>query len=126
VTALLALVLAANPSLSQPLAHDFAAHMMVLDKQVPPRIMEALVFEESRWHPTCRGTHGEVGLCQIMPLHHPPRGWTKQMDWAARFLSGQRHESMRLKLADYNGGPGGHRKQRCLRYADRILRRARR
>lgn len=116
---LIAAILSANPHLP---AAEMAQHMVSLP--VPPRIMEAMIYTESEWNPRCRGTHGEVGLCQILPMWHPPAGWSAQMDWAAKYLAGQNHDSWRLRLADYNGGPGGHRKARCLRYADRVLRRA--
>jgi len=42
MTALLALMLAANPALSADLSAQMAAHLVKLEAQVPPRIMEAL------------------------------------------------------------------------------------
>jgi len=123
---LVALILAANPHLAQPLASDFAAHLTKLDPQVPARIMEAMIYYESEWHPNCRGAAGEVGLTQIHPCHHPPGGWTARMDWSANHLAGLKAKgrTWEVALAAYNGGWGGRNYPQCKKYAKRVLRRA--
>ncbi len=121
---LLAAILSANPHC--PVPQQMAAHLVKPDSQVPARIMEAMIWEESRWDPKCRGTAGEVGLCQIHPVHRPPRGWTAQMDWSANHLQILRKKggTWEVALAAYNGGWGGRNHGRCRRYAARVLRRA--
>lgn len=127
---LLALILTANPTLDAPKPEVAALHMLKLERRtgVPARILEAVIYEESRWNPKCRGRAGEIGLCQIHPCHNPPRGWCAQMDWAANHLRDlkRRYGSWRVAVAAYNGGPGNKHHRRCRRYAERVLRRARR
>lgn len=35
--------------------------------QVPPRLIAAVIWQETRFNPACRGKAGEIGLMQIMP-----------------------------------------------------------
>ena len=35
--------------------------------QVPPTLIAALIWQETRFNPACRGKAGEIGLMQIMP-----------------------------------------------------------
>ncbi len=35
--------------------------------QVPPALVASLIWQETRFNPTCRGKAGEIGLMQIMP-----------------------------------------------------------
>ncbi len=124
ISILTTLIIATNPHCPHP--HQMAMHLVKLDRQVPGRIMEALIAVESEWHPKCRGAAGEVGLCQIHPVHRPAAGWTKQMNWAANHLAGlkRRYGSWETALAAYNGGPGNRTASRCRAYAARVMARA--
>ncbi len=128
IATLVALILAANPMLKAPKPEVAAKHMLILQKRtgVPARVLEAVIYQESRWYPGCRGRADEVGLCQIHPCHNPPKGWTAQMDWAANHLAmlRKRYGNWEVALAAYNGGPGKRHIRRCRRYARRVLRRA--
>ena len=42
--------------------------------QVPPKLVAALIWQETRFHPNRRGKSGEIGLMQIMPQ--------SSLDWA--------------------------------------------
>jgi soluble lytic murein transglycosylase len=48
--------------LNQPLIDASAGRY-----QVPPRLIAAVIWQETRFNPTCRGKAGEIGLMQIMP-----------------------------------------------------------
>jgi len=125
---LLAFITAVNPQL--PIAEEAAEHLVLIEQAGGPKahVMAAMIAVESHWRPSTRGRAGEVGLCQIHPCHKPPRGWTAQMDWAARYLQrllDAEQGNYRRALARYNGGPRGAHKCRCLRYADVILKKAR-
>lgn len=50
---------------------DFAA----LRYQVPPRLVAAVIWQETRFNPLCRGKAGEIGLMQVMPAS--AREWAK-------------------------------------------------
>jgi len=128
--ALALLILAANPHLP---AGEMAAHLTKIEQAggPPASVMYGLICVETgdTWKTTTRGAAGEWGLTQVHPCHkklhaQAHTGWVGQMDAGASILRDcmRRHpKSMRAALADYNGGPSGHRKARCLRYADRTL-----
>ena len=35
--------------------------------ELDPQLVRALIFQESRFNPECRGSKGEVGLMQLLP-----------------------------------------------------------
>ena len=124
-------MLASSPGLQPPLAEQFAAHLVKLEQRggPPASIMYGVAWVETggTFNPRTRGRAGEVGIWQIHPVHHPPRGWTAQMDWAAAHLMGLKKKaggSMATALAAYNGGWGGRNKAVCKRYARRVLAKA--
>jgi hypothetical protein len=135
MTAILtALILAANPHLP---AQEMAAHLVLIEQHggPPAHVMFGVIMVETgdSWNTKTRGRAGEVGLCQIHPCHgalyrQARRGWTANMDMGALILTACRKkhpDSWQAALADYNGGPRGHRKWQCQRYAARALSRAR-
>jgi len=82
---------------------------------LPPDMLVALVWVESRYCPNAHGRDGEIGLGQVMPGTarglgvDPRRLWDPvlNLDTSARYLSIQyrRFGSWKLALAAYNAGP---------------------
>lgn len=126
VAALTLFILALNPTFHAP--QDAAEHLVTIQSAGGPTaaLMAAMIAVESEWDPKCRGRAGEVGICQIHPCHHPPDGWTAQMDWAAAKLRTyyERSGSWEAALAAYNGGWGARNSSRCRQYARRVLAKA--
>ena len=81
---------------------------------ISPALLEAVVWQESRWHPQALSPKGAMGLTQLMPataraLGVDPRDPVANLDGGARYLrqlldrfSGNLEKS----LAAYNAGPG--------------------
>lgn len=97
------------PAQWQPRVAELAAKY-----DLSPRLLEALVWQESRWRPTAVSRVGARGLTQLMP------GTARQMgvnpdDPHANLEGGARYLRMQLDafngdvamaLAAYNAGPG--------------------
>ncbi|MEI6562829.1 MAG: lytic transglycosylase domain-containing protein [bacterium] len=49
--------------------------------QVPPKLVAAVIWQETRFNPICRGKAGEIGLMQVMP--GSAREWAKAEHIAA-------------------------------------------
>ena len=53
---------------------------------IDPRLVRAVIFQESRFDPDCRGSKGEIGLMQLLPSgavadyvkYHKIRGYSKK------------------------------------------------
>ncbi|ADR37787.1 Lytic transglycosylase catalytic (plasmid) [Oceanithermus profundus DSM 14977] len=83
---------------------------------LPPDMLAALVWVESRYCPNARGKDGEIGLGQVLPSTARDLGVDPQKLWdprlnletAARYLAIQyrRFGRWELALAAYNAGPG--------------------
>ena len=83
---------------------------------LPPDMLAALVWVESRYCPNARGKDGEVGLGQVLPSTARGLGIDPQKLWdprlnletSARYLAIQyrRFGRWELALAAYNAGPG--------------------
>ena len=82
--------------------------------QLPPRLLQALVWRESRFDPMAISSAGAAGLAQLMPAtarelgvgnRHDPG---QSIDGGARYLRQMldRFGAIHLALAAYNAGPG--------------------
>ncbi len=80
---------------------------------ISPALLEALVWQESRWSPGARSSAGAIGLGQLMPrtarqLGVDPRDPAANLAGAARYLRQQLDRfdgNIELALAAYNAGP---------------------
>ncbi len=82
------LVPAAAPS---PATFAAALNAVAARRGVSPVLLEALVWQESRWHPQAVSPKGAVGLTQLMPataaaLGVDPRDPLANLDGGARYL----------------------------------------
>lgn len=80
---------------------------------VSPRLIEALVWQESRWKPNAVSSAGALGLTQLMPgtardLGVDPRDPDANLEGGVRYLRMQLDTfdgNLELALAAYNAGP---------------------
>lgn len=81
---------------------------------IGPALLEAVVWQESRWHPGARSPKGAMGLGQLMPdtarrLGVDPRDPQANLMGTALYLRAQLDRfdnNLELALAAYNAGPG--------------------
>jgi hypothetical protein len=83
------------------------------DAGLDPRLLAAMVWQESRFHPDAVSHSGAVGLAQLMPgtadgLDVDPWDPVQNLSGGARYLAWTIEEfgSVELGLAAYNAGPG--------------------
>ena len=81
---------------------------------ISPYLLEAVVWQESRWNPSARSRAGAIGLAQLMPgtardLGVDPRDPIQNLSGGARYLRQQLNRfdgNVEKALAAYNAGPG--------------------
>jgi soluble lytic murein transglycosylase-like protein len=82
--------------------------------EISPHLLEALVWQESRWNPSAVSRAGAIGLAQLMPgtardLGVDPRDPIQNLAGGARYLRQQLNRfdgDVEKALAAYNAGPG--------------------
>jgi soluble lytic murein transglycosylase-like protein len=98
----------APPAYSQVVEQLAEAH------QISPALLEAVVWQESRWRPGAVSRAGAIGLAQLMPGTARDLG-VDPLDPAANLAGGARYLRQQLDrfdgdieraLAAYNAGPG--------------------
>lgn len=107
----------ADPALSAGVVPaPYAAKVMELSVRfdLSPALIEALVWQESRWNPGARSPVGARGLAQLMPgtakyLGVDPDDPLANLEGGARYLREQLDRfdgDLEKALAAYNAGPG--------------------
>lgn len=94
---------------------QWSAHLDALAAKydLSPALIEAVVWQESRWHPEARSPAGAMGLAQLMPgtarqLGVNPRDPAANLEGGARYLRMQLDAfggDIEKALAAYNAGP---------------------
>jgi soluble lytic murein transglycosylase-like protein len=102
---------AALPAAGQEWAHDIEE--AAANAGIDPRLLAAMVWQESGFQPDAVSKSGAIGLSQLMPataegLGVDPNNPLENLDGGARYLAWTIREfgSLELGLAAYNAGPG--------------------
>jgi soluble lytic murein transglycosylase-like protein len=91
-----------------------ALHALAAKYDLSPALIEAVVWQESRWHAAAASPAGALGLAQLMPgtarqLGVDPRDPLSNLEGGARYLRMQIDAfggDLEKALAAYNAGPG--------------------
>lgn len=105
-----------------PPTFTVALNRAAMSSGISPALLEALVWQESRWRPGVVSPKGAVGLGQLMPgtaraLGVDPRDPEANLSGAARYLRAQLDRfdnNLELALAAYNAGPGRVARARAI------------
>lgn len=97
-----------------PTAYAAAVEQLAEVHQISPVLLEALVWQESRWRAGARSSAGAIGLAQLMPgtareLGVDPLDPNANLAGGARYLRQQLDRfdgDVERALAAYNAGPG--------------------
>lgn len=122
IAALPAAALTPRESIIAPPAFTRSLVRAATSAGISPALLEAVVWQESRWRPGAISPKGAVGLGQLMPgtarnLGVDPRDPEANLIGAARYLRSQidRFEgNLELALAAYNAGPGRVEQARAI------------
>lgn len=99
---------------SAPVTFAPALHHVAALNHLSPVLLEALIWQESRWRPEARSPAGAIGLAQLMPGTARELG-VDARDPYANLAAGARYLRQQLDrfdgdveraLAAYNAGPG--------------------
>lgn len=101
------------PSAAPP-AYSAAVEQLAELNHLSPALLEALVWQESRWSASARSPAGAIGLAQLMPgtardLGVNPHDPNANLAGGARYLRQQLDRfdgDLERALAAYNAGPG--------------------
>jgi soluble lytic murein transglycosylase-like protein len=97
-----------------PAPYAALVEQLAESQQISPALLEALVWQESRWRHNARSPVGAIGLAQLMPGTARDLG-VNPLDPAANLAGGARYLRQQLDrfggdveraLAAYNAGPG--------------------
>ena len=110
-------VVISDPALTAigvPLIYQAKVQELSLRFDISPSLLEALVWQESRWRPTAVSHAGARGLAQLMPataryLGVDPDDPFQNLEGGARYLREQLDRfdgNLEKALAAYNAGPG--------------------
>lgn len=102
--------------LSDRITGNYAQALQDIAKanDISPQLLEALVWQESRWNQTAVSRAGAIGLAQLMPgtardLGVDPHDPIQNLAGGARYLRQQLNRfdgDVEKALAAYNAGPG--------------------
>lgn len=109
------IVIAAPLRTARGIPEEYAAHVDMLSRRynLSPALLEALVWQESRWQQSAVSPRGARGLAQLMPgtardLGVDPDDPFANLEGGARYLRIQLNRfdgNLELALAAYNAGP---------------------
>lgn len=97
-----------------PANYAAAVAAVAARNDLSPALLEAVVWQESRWRPAAVSPKGAMGLMQLMPgtareLGVDPRDPLANLEGGARYLRAQLNRfsgDVERALAAYNAGPG--------------------
>lgn len=103
-----------QPATSVPAAYSAKVQELAARYDLSPALIEALVWQESRWHANAVSPKGAKGLAQLMPstaraLGVDPADPNGNLEGGARYLREQLDRfggDIEKALAAYNAGPG--------------------
>jgi soluble lytic murein transglycosylase-like protein len=104
----------AVPAAAVPAAYGARVEQLSAKYDLSPALIEALVWQESRWHAGAVSPKGAEGLTQLMPgtaraMGVDPRNPDANLEGGARYLREQLDRfdgDLEKALAAYNAGPG--------------------
>jgi soluble lytic murein transglycosylase-like protein len=101
-----------------PTAYDSNIKSSAEKYNVDPKLIESIIFHESRYNPDAVSKSGAIGLMQLMPstaksLGIDPSDPSENIEGGTKYISqllNQYNGNIELALSAYNAGPGNVRK----------------